>query len=164
MECKLVKLEKLSGLETSIYSVFIEEEGKTTFDKFIEENISEFPTEIKDIASRLLVIGNKTGAREAFFKLKEGAPGDGVCALYDNPNSNLRLYCIRYAKSLVVIGSGGPKVKTIRALQQDTKLTRENNLMKVLSKEITTKMKDQDLSLTSDYMDFEGDLTFKLEL
>jgi hypothetical protein len=89
MECTIVKLDNFSGAQTSIYSVYIEEEGKTLFDKFIEENLSMFNLEIKDIVQRLLTIGKITGAREQFFKTNEGVPGDGVCALYDDPYSKL---------------------------------------------------------------------------
>jgi len=164
MECTLVKLGQYSGSKTSIYSVYIEGEKKTLYDKFLEDNILNFKDELKDISGRLLTIGKVTGARENFFKINEGAPGDGVCALYDDPDTNLRLYCIRYGMSLLILGGGGYKPKTIRALQEDAKLEDENNIIKVLSKEITQRMKDKDLTFTPDYMDFEGELTFKLEL
>ncbi|MBK6979124.1 MAG: hypothetical protein IPH28_20170 [Cytophagaceae bacterium] len=60
--------------------------------------------------------------------------GDGVCALYDDPDRNLRLYCIRYGKQIVVLGGGGHKPKTIRALQEDEKLKQENYLIRNISK------------------------------
>ncbi len=37
--------------------------------------------------------------------------------------SNLRLYCIRLGSAVVILGGGGHKPKTIRTLQDDTKLT-----------------------------------------
>ncbi len=114
MKYKLLKLNKLSGNKASIYSVYLEKEGKMLFDLFLEENKISFKSELKDIVSRLSVIGHKTGARENFFKLNEGNPGDGVCALYDRPGSNLRLYCIRYGALIIVLGGGGHKPKTIR--------------------------------------------------
>jgi len=78
---KLVKEEILCGAETSVYSVFLLAKQDTLFNRFINENKNSFKSELKDIINRLKVIGNKTGAREQFFKLKEGKPGDGVCAL-----------------------------------------------------------------------------------
>lgn len=95
MNCEIVKLEEFSGTQASVYSIYIEEEEMTLYDRFVIENKDQFFDEINDINKRLINIG-KIGARENFFKLKEGNPSDGVCALYDNPNSNLRLYCIRY--------------------------------------------------------------------
>ena len=115
-------------------------------------------SELSTILLRLTVIGKKTGARETFFKMEEGDLGDGVCALYDDPKKNLRLYCIRYGTSLIIIGSGGPKAKTIRALQQDPKLKKENLIMRDISKLIKEKMEDKTISFTDDYYDFKGNL------
>ncbi|WP_367769054.1 hypothetical protein AB3G33_10440 [Flavobacterium sp. WC2421] len=162
MECELVKLGNFSGEQTSIYSVLIVDENKTLFDKFIEENTTEYKLEINNIVQRLHTIGKKTGAREHFFKINEGAPGDGVCALYDDPNSKLRLYCIRYGNDIVILGGGGFKPKTIRALQQDKKLETENYFLRDLSKEITQRLKDKDIT-KPDFKDFEGDLTFNFD-
>ncbi|WP_107038590.1 hypothetical protein [Brumimicrobium mesophilum] len=105
---------------------------------------------------RLKIIGNETGARESFFKTKEGVPGDGVCALYDTPDKKLRLYCIRYGKELIIIGSGGQK--NVRALQGDEKLEKENYILRWLSAKITECMQNGELSFSSDYMNFEGNL------
>jgi putative component of toxin-antitoxin plasmid stabilization module len=163
MKYKLVKLNKLSGIKASVYSVYLEDERKTLFDLFLEENKISFKSELKDIVSRLSVIGHKTGARDNFFKLNEGNPGDGVCALFDRPGSNLRLYCIRYGTLIIIVGGGGYKPKSIREFQQDQKLTEENYFLRELSKLIKTKMDDDEIEFSSDSMDFEGDLTFNDE-
>jgi hypothetical protein len=89
MNYKLVKLTKFSGNEGSIYSIYVFDGRKTLFDTFIKENIISFISELKDISSRLNITGHRTGARDQFFKENEGNPGDGVCALYDQPESNL---------------------------------------------------------------------------
>ena len=159
MNCEIVKLEEFSGSQASVYSIYIEEEEMTLYDRFVIENKEQFLAEINDINKRLINIG-KIGARENFFKLKEGNPSDGVCALYDNPNSNLRLYCIRYGTSIVLIGGGGYKPKTISALQEDKKLTEENYFLRELSKEIKQRMLNKELKFSIDYLDFEGDINF----
>ena len=161
MNCEIVKLDAYSGNGASIYTIYIEEEETTLYDKFVSENKSSYNNEVKDINNRLITIG-KIGAREQFFKLKEGVPGDGVCALFDNPNSNIRLYCIRYGSNLIIVGGGGPKSKSIRSLQQDDKLTKENYLLRAISKEITQKMNDRELKFITDYFDFEGDTNLNL--
>jgi putative component of toxin-antitoxin plasmid stabilization module len=163
MKYKLVKLNRLSGDRASIYSVYLEDAGKTLFDLFLEENKISFKSELKDIISRLRVIGHKTGAREIFFKLNEGNAGDGVCALYDRPDSNLRLYCIRYGALIIILGGGGHKPKSIKQFQQNQKLTEENYFLRELSKTIKAKMDDDEIGFSSDFMDFEGDLTFNDE-
>ena len=68
MNCELVKLEEFSGNEASVYSIYIEEDEMTLYDKFIIENNSQFSDEIKDINKRLINIG-KIGAKENFFKI-----------------------------------------------------------------------------------------------
>ncbi|MDD4385524.1 MAG: hypothetical protein PHD06_10155 [Bacteroidales bacterium] len=160
MKYKIIKLGSLSGNSASIYALLDVEKQKTSFEIFLEENKSLFLSELKDINSRLRTIGHKTGAREQFFKLDEGFPGDGVCALYDNPDSNLRLYCIRYGASLVVLGGGGHKPKSIRKLQQDPKLKEENYFLRKLSALITTRIKEGEIKYTNEGKDLEGNLEF----
>ena len=126
MKYKIVKLEKLSGKMASIYSLVMNDEKSTLFDNFLKENMISFKDETFDIFKRLNSIGKELGARDIFFKDFEGKPGDGVCALFDVPNSNLRLYCIKYGTQIVILGSGGFKSKSTRALQETKKLEDEN--------------------------------------
>lgn len=165
MKCKIVKISRFSGREASIYTIQIADDNgefqETLLDNFINENKILYLSELKDIFVRLNTIGKHTGARESFFKLKEGKPGDGVCALYDSPDRKLRLYCIRYGTELVVLGGGGPK--KVRALQDDKKLQDENYFLRWISDKITECRNNGDISFTSDYMDFEGNLTIDEE-
>jgi len=163
MRYRLVKINKLSGYEASLYSIYLEDEQRTLFERFLEENKNSFKSELTNILLRLNTIGHHTGARKQFFKSDEGKPGDGVCALFDIPKSNLRLYCIRYGSLIVILGGGGFKPKTIRALQEDKKLEDENSLMRKISLDIRKRMDDKEISFTDDYMDFEGDLIFNDE-
>lgn len=160
MKYKLVRISKFSGEASSIYTVLTKNEQgefqESLLDVFINKNKDLFLSEIKDIFSRLTTIGNETGAREGFFKTKEGNPGDGVCALYDSPNKKLRLYCIRYGTELIVLGGGGPK--NVRALQEDEELKTKNYFLRWLSSKITECRQNGDLSFSPDFMDFEGDL------
>ncbi|UVR14472.1 hypothetical protein [Parabacteroides distasonis] len=70
-------------------------------------------------------MATKTGAAEHFFKLNEGKPGDGVCALFDSPDKKLRIYCIRFANVAIVVGGGGYKPKNIRAYQESSSLKKK---------------------------------------
>lgn len=111
MKCRIVKIERLSGSASSIYTIFIDDAEYSLFDIFIKDNNTLFKSELNDIVKRLRSIGSITGAREQFFKLNEGNPGDGVCALYDDPEKKLRLYCIRYGTTAIILGGGGVKPK-----------------------------------------------------
>jgi hypothetical protein len=96
-------------------------------------------------------------------KTFEGKPGDGVCALYDEPESNLRLYCIRYGTQILVIGNGGPKPKSISSFQEDEKLRDENYFLRWLSYEISSRITEKDIIYTNDNLDFSGDLEFQYD-
>lgn len=161
MEFELVKLAGFSNDEVSVYTLLNNDTGISLFQSFIQENQHEFPDEVKDIAKRILSF-KEVGARENFFKINEGKPGDGVCALYDDEKSNLRLYCIRYGTVLVVLGSGGHKPKTTRRLQETKKLEDENQIMRNLSAEIEKRRRNGDLSFSKDFLEIDGDLIFNL--
>tara|TARA_R110000868_G_scaffold123126_3_gene326275 strand:- start:1198 stop:1683 length:486 start_codon:yes stop_codon:yes gene_type:complete len=161
MKCTLVRLEQLSGNEATVYSVLLDDEQKNLYQVFLEENLISFRSEVIDINGRLKTIG-QLGAREGFFKLKEGVPGDGVCALYDEDESNLRLYCIRYGNDIVILGGGGEKPKEISALQESPKLTTENDTMRKLSKAIQEKIKEREIKFSADRLSFEGELEFEI--
>ncbi len=160
MKCRLVKIDNLSGSKATLYSVSLEEEKETLLEKFVRENKILFLSETKDILKRLRTIGHKTGARVQYFKEFEGKPGDGVCALYDNPGSKLRLYCIVFGTQLLVVGGGGPKTKNISAFQEDKKLKDENYFLRWLSEQITQRIKDKEITFENDYLNFSGNLEF----
>ena len=160
MKCKLVLHKELSGDCSYIYSVHLEGHKNDKLTEFIRDNYLKYPGEVQEILTRLKTIGNKTGADENFFKLHEGNPGDGVCALYDKKLSNLRLYCIRYGTQIVIVGSGGYKSKKIRAHQEDPILNEENNILKLISKTIT---ENKSIRTIQNRLMFTGDLEFEIE-
>lgn len=159
MKFKLVKIDKLSGQKTKIYSVILGDDEKTLFEHFLEENDENYHDELLEILTRIRSISNKEGAREHLFKKAEGKLGDGVEALYDESKRKLRLYCIRYGSVLLVLGGGG--AKNVRALQDDPKLKNENYLLRDISKRLKEAMQDGDLKWNSSFSDFEGDFIFE---
>lgn len=161
MNFEIVKIDELSGNEATIYSIIINGSRLTLFEQFIVENKNSFKNEINDIISRLHVLGSNTGARESFFKLNEGNLGDGVSALYDKPKYKLRLYCIRYGNSLLILGGGGPKPKTTKTLQNDKKLQKENFLLREISQLITKRIISKEIKYTNYGKEIIGNLIFK---
>lgn len=163
MNFRVVKLKDFSGVQAAIYSVVLEEDepsGKTLFEHFVAENIREHHEEVKDIAGSLRTIGTKTGARDKFFKDWEGKPGDGVCALFDNPDRKLRLYCIRFGKGILIIGGGGHKPKSMKAFQESEKLTKENDYMRMVSLEIEAKIRVREITFSPGGTELYGDFKF----
>jgi hypothetical protein len=158
VKLKLVKIEKISGVKTQIYSVVIDNDDKSLFEHFLDENDENYHEELLEILTRLRSIAQKEGAREHLFKTAEGKLGDGVEALYDESKRKLRLYCIRYGSVLLVLGGGG--AKNVRALQDDPKLKKENYLLRQVSKRLSKAMQDGDLKWNNNFSDFIGDFTY----
>jgi hypothetical protein len=160
---RIVKLSSFSGSRATIYSVILEKDEATKvtlYERFNQENSKDFGSEIKNIAMTLRSIGHRAGANDNFFKDWEGKPGDGVCALYDDPDKNLRLYCIRFGRTVLIVGGGGPKPKHLHALQESEKLTLENNYMKVISAKIGARIRERELTWTEDELELEGEFKF----
>ena len=132
----------------------------TLFERFITENKHDHLNEVEDIASRLRTIGRKTGARDNFFKDWEGQPGDGVCALFDNPDKYLRLYCIRFGKGILIVGGGGHKPKAMRAFQESAKRTKENTYMRYISQKVEMRIRSREITFAPDGTELFGDFRF----
>jgi len=160
---QLVKLKEVSGKKASIYSIKIGDDTSSIFEQFLEEYYEFFTEEIDEIASKVHKIGHRYGARNQFFKLKEGRGGDLVMALYDHPSKNLRVYGIRYATTLIILGSGGHKPKHIRSLQEDEVLLETNVLMRQVSDDILARMREKEIWFSGDDFDLHGNLKFDEE-
>lgn len=104
MKYQIVELDEFTGSMATVYSVLPDNTDQTLFDTFIEQYYHTFREEVQDIISSLEIIGKRTCARQQFFKLNEGKPGDGICAMFDEPERNLRIYCIRWGKVAILIG------------------------------------------------------------
>lgn len=133
-------------------------EDETLFEMFVDEYKVEFKNEIKYILQTIFQIGHTTGARSSFFKQHEGKYGDFVCALFDVPEKNLRVYCIRFGMVAVILGGGGEKAKGVRAWQDDEKLSIEANLMIDYAKDILQRIDEGDLYWSKDRTELQGNL------
>ncbi len=156
MKFEIVELLDFSGYKAGIYTVVLSNNESSVFDNFIRENRPTFPDEIGDILSKIETIGHETGAREHLFKLNEGTLGDGICALYDNPDKKIRLYCIRYGSTTIILGGGG--YKNVRALQDDPKLKHENYQLRKISNLITKAIKEGEIAWATDGKRLVGNL------
>ena len=73
----------------------------------------------------------------------------------------MRLYCIRYGNSLVLLGGGGFKPKSIRKLQEENKLREENYLLRKISALITERIKTGEIQFSDDGTGLFGSLEFE---
>lgn len=160
MNYEIIQLDEFSGSKATIYSALPEGEELTLFDRFVEEYNKDFQVEIVSIADLLEDMGCKYGVRENLIKTKEYKPGDGIVALYDNPDKNLRLYGIRYGSAILVLGSGGIKSKDIMAWQENPKLTKEVEIVIKISEGISQRIKDKVIKFSADGLELLGNLNF----
>ena len=160
MNYEIVELEEFSAKKAVIYSVLVEGDDFSLFDHFIIKHRHNFQSELKSIVDRLTVISDRTGAREGFFKLNEGVLGDGVCALYDEPDKDLRLYCIRLGSVAIILGGGGPKPPGVRAWQDDPTLKAEAELMIKIARDVDKRFKEGDIEWSEDITYLSGNLKF----
>jgi CRISPR/Cas system CSM-associated protein Csm5 (group 7 of RAMP superfamily) len=156
-------MEPYSGSEAKVYSIIPEGEIETLFEKFVNENKSDFKDEIKDILKRIIQIGHTTGARESFFK-HEGDNnfvrkyGKYVWALYDDNERKLRLYCIRFANVAIILGGGGYKDKSVIKWQEDENLSKEVRKIMTYAENILKQIDDGDIYWSNDGTELEGNL------
>ena len=160
MKYRIVELDEFSGEMCTIYSLMEDGGESTLFDLFYDEWHNVLPDEVDNIAFRMYAIGNRFGARQQYFRMFEGKPGDGVCALFDVPNSKLRLYGIRFGSIALILGGGAEKPKNIRSWQEDQNLSKLATVMLDASRAISNKIKNKEIFLDGNC--FKGDLTIDL--
>ncbi len=157
MNFTIEEIAQLSGKRAKIYTVRVENEELTIFEDFLSKYSEKYENALQNILTRIQVIGEQ-GARNNFFKLNEGKPGDGLVALFEMPDKKLRLYAIKYSDSYIILGSGG--VKEVRTWQDDPILSFENKRLQEVSKRITQRMIDKELIWSDEKQSLIGNLDF----
>lgn len=114
-----IKLYDKTDIAT-VYSVQINGDSLTEFDKFVEryKNDSEVAEDLAHIMKRLEIMLCESGFMERKFR-PESKMNDNVCAL-PIEKSKLRLYYIRISDAIIIVGNGGKKKG--RTYQEDDTL------------------------------------------
>lgn len=146
MKFEIVDLEEFSGSKAKIYSIMFDGDDQTLLDHFFEDN-QRYENDLKEIASKLVNMGNTTGCRIQYFKENEGVPGDGVVALW---HRRMRLYCLRFDNTCIFLGSGGYKPPDISAYQEDPLLNAKAQQMKAIAACINKAIIEKDLMINDD--------------
>lgn len=165
MKFALVEIEELSGNKLKVYSIIPEDdedEGYTLYDRFIDENGTKFKIEVEDITNRIEIMARYTGLREDFIKGGEGNLGDGIYALYDKPDSNLRLYFIRFGNVAIVLGSGGEKPKSIRRFQENPQLKDANYFLRKVSAALADAVQEGSLIISNEGLESKTDFNYTI--
>jgi hypothetical protein len=156
---EIIELEPFSGGICKVYSIIPEGADCSLYDTFFEEYGESNEEEVQNINETLNNICHFTGARASYFKENEGKLGDGVCALFDEPERNLRVYCVRYGSVAIILGGGGIKGKDIKAYQEDLKLNKEAKLIIKYAEDINKRLSSiKDIYWSKDKTAIEGNL------
>ena len=159
----IVEISDLSGPGCKIYSVVRDGEEGTLLDEFIERMDAQGYSEcVNEILLALTSFGREFGAREQFFRLNEGKPGDGVVALLKKKRFQIRLYGIRFGNVLLILGSGGVKPPGIASWQQDPVLKEHAEEMITLSRQIQERIINKEIFI-SPQGELSGNLRFDQE-
>jgi hypothetical protein len=160
---EIVEIEQFSGSEAKVYSIIPEGDEITLYDRFIEGHKNQYKGELKQINNRLKQIGHYTGARENYFK-QEGDHefvrkyGNYVYALYDEEDSNLRLYCIRFSTVAIILGGGGFKDKSVVKWQESKELSEEVEKIMAYAASIIKQIDEEELYWSDNGSELLGNL------
>ena len=161
MELRLVKPKGYSGEKASIYTVLNVKDNTNAFSDFLSSWIKDYESEMINFINRIRSIATTTGAITDYFKLDENekkGEGENVCALYDDPDKIMRLYCIRISEQIIVLGSGGPKPPNIKSWQECPTLSKAARYMIFISETIKTNLTKGTLQISTDGLYFTGNL------
>ncbi|MBN2412803.1 hypothetical protein JXQ31_14030 [candidate division KSB1 bacterium] len=145
-----------TGTKASLYTVRLEGEKQSEFDKFLSDSDITTHAEFPALLERIDNIINKHGCQDTFFKLKESRLTDAVVALW---RDNIRLYCCRYGNIILILGSGG--LKYTRTYQQDPKLLKSIQIMSNVSEKIDEQINNKSIKIIENK--FWGNLDFTNE-
>jgi len=116
-----IKIKELSTYKVGFYTLYLEEEELTEFEKFDGTDFTHHQEELEIIYSILKIMGLR-GAKPYYFRPENGAEAlptkkDVPLHLIEaNADQGIRLYCIRITDSIVILLNGGIKTN------QDPKL------------------------------------------
>lgn len=111
-----------------------------------------------EIVQRLSSMTDSFGFREHFFEMNEGLRTDSVAAL---KKGRIRLYCLRWSSTLVIVGAGG--IKTAQTYQKDMALRHIVPELQELDKLIMMRQRSGEIEIDHDIESMRGNLIFSLE-
>lgn len=118
MKSRFEIIDLHEGQYANLYVIKLIENDSTEFDKFIDDPDVKSDPNFDEFIQRLYNIADRHGCKASFFK-DESTRDNPICALFHS-DSDLRLYCIRYNLTLLIIGGGG--LKSTRTYQEDERL------------------------------------------
>ncbi len=158
LKVKLPFIIELVGIykRVNLYTIRIKSSTVTEFDKFLNDPIISQHKDFHKLIAKLDNILNKYGCEDNFFRYAS-RPTDPVVEL---TYGKLRLYCCKWSKSILIVGSGG--VKSTRTYQEDPKLNQCVEILKYVSDRLEQRIRNKEISINKKGL-FLGDLNFEKE-
>lgn len=159
MKYSLIKIEEFSGKGASVYSILPDDKDETLLDDFFNIHYNDFYEEIEDIIDKIEYIGLEVGARSNLINEGKGGLFDGVFDIRDRPDIQLRLYGLKLRHTLIILGGGGQK--NTKTIQDDPNLTYFQEILKDLSKQIDSRIADNEFGVSEDGYELIGNMDFE---
>ncbi|MDI9365572.1 MAG: hypothetical protein QM541_11525 [Flavobacterium sp.] len=140
MIVRFIKIKELSTYKVGFYTLYLDEEELTEFEKFDGTDFTHHQEELKIIYYILKTMGLR-GAKPYYFRPENGA--EALPAKKDVPlrlieanlDQGIRLYCIRITDKIVILLNGG--IKTNQNPKLCSNVKRHFNIAWQLSAAIT---------------------------
>ncbi len=139
----------------TLYSLQFAGEKETELEKFLHSELLLKENGFLEIAQRLSNMTVSLGFKEHFFEVNEGLRTDSVAAL---KKGRLRLYCLRWSSTLVIVGTGG--IKTAQTYQKDIALRNIVPELQEIDKLIVKRQRSREIKIDHDTGKMSGNLIF----
>lgn len=154
----IVSVKEYDGPKCKVYTLQRQGSEVTMFGEFIKEMQTKYPQKLMVINNKLETIVKETGAEDIFFNDEYGTMQTQLSAL---PGPEIRLFCIRIDRTLIIIGDGGIKGKG-KSTSDHPKLEVKRKRMFQLAEAFYKKKKSGDINCGVVNPILSGDL--KLEI
>ncbi|MGB5819828.1 MAG: hypothetical protein WBG90_10120 [Saonia sp.] len=166
--------------QVSYYSICLSDDSDTLdeqdslYESFLKKQGAKNKKKLIHIVNWLKEIGERYGAQEHLFRNEQnqgeasGLPPEGAnkspSYTEDGKNvpNNLRLYCYRLNKYVVILFSGG--IKTAKYAQDCPNVNSHFKLANRLTKIIDTAIKEKEIRWINDYTDIDFEDNMLLDL
>lgn len=159
--------------QVAYYSVSLDEDEQTLYDKFVEKHTNENIDKLYHIQKWLQVIGKKYGAQQRFFR-NEAQYADASALppigkdrepyyveFGKKKANNLRLYCLRANANVVFLFNGD--IKTAKKAQDCPNVKSHFELANALTKAIDQAFRNKEIRWIQDYSLITCDEDFILD-
>lgn len=141
------------GKRTTLYTIRISNETKTEFEKFIDNKDVKNHRNFGSLVQRIKDVEERHGFRDYWFRYES----DPVYALFWE---KLRLYCLRWSQTIIILGNGG--IKETRTYQENPHLNDCVEKLLYVSERLEKRIREREITINYDESLFEGDLNFNI--